>query len=102
MAKPKEDENDIHALDLPQLYTKPAAPVLLSTLHVLALAVPSWDSSVVGEDHAHSINPAGLPSYLTSIIASPLSWIDDENEREEIWQTASKRLTERSGRNGEH
>lgn len=44
------------------------------------------------------INEHGIPNYLTSIIASSLQWIDDEGIREEIWEAASARLAERSGR----
>lgn len=46
------------------------------------------------------INEEGIPKYLTSIIASRLSWVDDENVREHIWELASVRLSERSGRTG--
>jgi predicted nicotinamide N-methyase len=37
---------------------------------------------------------------LTSIVANELRWIKDEAEREEIWDQASLRLAERSGRAG--
>ena len=42
----------------------------------------------------------GLPRYLTGIISSPLSWIEDEQTQVDIWEAASKRLSERSGRTG--
>lgn len=41
----------------------------------------------------------GLPRYLTAIVGSSLSWIE-EQFREDIWELASKRLSERAGRNG--
>ena len=47
---------------------------------------------------SRSIDPDGVASYLTRIISSPLNWIDDEADKEAIWETASKRLSERSGR----
>lgn len=39
-----------------------------------------------------------MPRYLTSIISSPLGWIPDDDQKEQIWDVASKRLSERSGR----
>ncbi|KAK5001298.1 hypothetical protein LTR28_012827, partial [Elasticomyces elasticus] len=42
----------------------------------------------------------GVPAYLTKIISSPLAWIENDEDREEIWETASVRLSERSGRSG--
>ena len=47
---------------------------------------------------SRSIDPDGVASYLTRIISSPLNWIEDEADKEAIWETASKRLSERSGR----
>ncbi|KAF2091285.1 VPS28-domain-containing protein [Saccharata proteae CBS 121410] len=44
------------------------------------------------------INPEGLTAYLTRIISSPLAWIPDDFVKEEIWEAASVRLSERSGR----
>ena len=44
------------------------------------------------------INTEGLPGYLTSIISSPLNWIKDDAEKEQIWEATSQRLSERSGR----
>lgn len=41
-----------------------------------------------------------MPRYLTSIIASPLAWIEDDEEKERVWEVASQRLSERSGRTG--
>jgi len=35
---------------------------------------------------------------LTKIISSPLAWIDDDDEKEQVWEAASQRLSERSGR----
>ncbi|OHE97427.1 hypothetical protein CORC01_07209 [Colletotrichum orchidophilum] len=36
--------------------------------------------------------------YLSSIIKSGLSWIEDDDEKEKIWSEASRRMTERCGR----
>ncbi|KAI9759309.1 MAG: hypothetical protein M4579_002438 [Chaenotheca gracillima] len=98
MADSEDEHGVLHVLDLPQLYTKPSASAILSALKLIATDVPSWDTSTPSKTHAQSVNPAGLPAYLTGFIASSLSWIEDTNEREQIWDLASKRLTERSGR----
>lgn len=83
-------------LDLPQLYTRPSAAELTSTLELLTLKPPSWDQ----EQGRTQINEDGVPKYLTAIVASRLGWIAKE-EREAVWESASKRLCERSGRTGE-
>jgi Lysine methyltransferase len=44
------------------------------------------------------IEPTGVPGFLTSIVSSSLSWIEDEEAKEQIWTAASARLSERSGR----
>jgi hypothetical protein len=94
----------MRVLDLPQLYTKPPANRLLETLSSLKLAIPSWD---VGQPtQISTASPNGpwdsreLSTYLTSIIASQLPWIGSDELREEIWEQASARLGERSGRSG--
>ncbi|KAF2767018.1 hypothetical protein EJ03DRAFT_163252 [Teratosphaeria nubilosa] len=97
-------------LDLPQLYTQPSAKTLLATLQDLSSAPPSWDTTPRrGNPRAVSgastplrkrrkIRSEGVPAYLTKIISSPLAWIEDDAEKERIWETASVRLSERSGR----
>lgn len=89
---PADRECSVH--DLPQLYTRPLADELLSTLHSLALTPTTF-----ADDSAKPVNisSTGLPRYLTQIVSSPLSWLD-EASRESIWELASTRLAERSGR----
>jgi D-xylulose reductase len=98
------------ALDFPQLYTKPSAEALLETLALLTTAPPSWESRnaakeaeggntlATSEVRAVQVNPEGVTRYLTSIVGSGLQWIEDEDIREQIWDQASARLSERSGR----
>ncbi|KAK4694732.1 hypothetical protein P7C71_g2897, partial [Lecanoromycetidae sp. Uapishka_2] len=102
-------------MDLPQLYTKPTAEALLSALSSLAIAPSSFkvyhgndsepqivgDASLDDDDmlsDASSINEDRFPSYLTQIVSNPLAWIETDLTREKIWEAASKRLSERSGR----
>lgn len=88
-------------LDLPQLYTQPSAADLITTLERLAIEPASWDLKArLNDGEAQAvIDEAGIPNYLTGIVSSQLSWINDER-REEIWEAASRRLSERSGRTG--
>lgn len=99
-------------LDLPQLYTRPSAETILETLELLTLAPQSWDvdkdaNTKLGHpEHreqnarrkAVQVNPEGVTRYLTSIVSNPLKWIHDDEIKEEIWNQASLRLSERSGR----
>lgn len=97
-------------MDLPQLYTKPSAAVLLSALSSLAIPPSSFgvrhrddsEEPVIHEDDilsdAPSISEDGLPSYLTQIVSNPLAWILSDTIKEEIWEAASRRISERSGR----
>lgn len=98
-------------LDLPQLYTKPSAEALLDTLAQLTTAPPSWDRQgqpAANNEEAHhvretdetaiQIDPEGVTRYLTSVVSNSLAWIQDDATREDIWNQASVRLSERSGR----
>ncbi|KAL5373603.1 hypothetical protein DPSP01_012602 [Paraphaeosphaeria sporulosa] len=102
----------LSVLDLPQLYTKPSADAILETLVLLTSAPPSWDyqsdhaadhdsgldTTKDNEPRAVQIDPEGVTRYLTSIVSNSLQWIQDEGVKEEIWNQASLRLSERSGR----
>ncbi|KAF3041696.1 hypothetical protein E8E12_005346 [Didymella heteroderae] len=102
----------LDVLDLPQLYTKPSATTLLETLELLTLTPQSWDvdkdaNTELGHPahteqqarrRAVQVNPEGVTRYLTSIVSNPLKWIHDDEAKEEIWNQASSRLSERSGR----
>lgn len=104
--------------DLPQIHTRPAPQILLETLSLLTSQPPSWEASDTEEVETLAnalskrrrrssafrppparVDEAGLTRYLTNIIGSDLRWIDDDAIKEEIWEQASLRLSERSGRN---
>ncbi|KAA8612441.1 Methyltransf-16 domain containing protein [Pyrenophora tritici-repentis] len=92
----------LDVLDLPQIYSKPSANALLDTLKLLTTAPPSWDqvnkTDKSDENAPVQVNPEGVTRYLTSIVSSDLRWIEDEETKERIWDQASARLSERSGR----
>jgi predicted nicotinamide N-methyase len=85
-------------LDFPQLYSKPSAEDLFSILSKLVLQPPSWEATNTAQNSQASDN--GVARYLTGIISSSLSWIENDDDKEKIWQTAAQRLSERSGRSG--
>ncbi|CAL8583544.1 Protein-lysine N-methyltransferase rrg1 [Xanthoria parietina] len=94
MASRRSDNKFSSVHDLPQLYTRPSSASLLSTLGRLKVQPAAWGDIAA----ASQLDEANLPRYLTSIIASSLAWIEEESVREEIWEAASSRLSERSGR----
>ena len=79
---------------------------------MLASAPPSWDVHAhtdtadervhdpkqSGKASAVQVDPEGVARYLTSIVSNSLRWIQDDETKEEIWNQASLRLSERSGR----
>ncbi|OLN84382.1 Protein-lysine N-methyltransferase EFM2-like protein 1 [Colletotrichum chlorophyti] len=93
--------------DFPQMWQKPSSDDLLSTLKQLELSPPVWShkrrrSEIVDELVQEHENTAyfrrEVSMYLTSVVKSSLSWIEDDDEKEAIWEQASRRLTERCGR----
>ncbi|KAK4963111.1 Protein-lysine N-methyltransferase rrg1 [Elasticomyces elasticus] len=104
------DDELLDVLDLPQLYTHPSAQILLSTLDDLTSQPSSWEAtprtptprSLSGAStplrRRRKVRSEGVPHYLTKIIASPLAWIEDDGEKERIWESAAQRMSERSGR----
>ena len=83
--------------DLPQLYQKPSASALLETLDLLSFTLSSLSAS--NNVSRTRVSEEGVPRYLTLIVSSNLSWIDDQDSKDSIWSAASARLSERSGRN---
>lgn len=86
-------------LDLPQIYEKPSGTDLLKALALLTVQ-PRTFGTAADAVKGPAVQPAGVTRYLTSIISSPLSWLDTEELREAVWDTAAARLSERSGRTG--
>ena len=84
-------------LDLPQLYAKPSGEDLLKALSSLRIGPLSFSQS---HEEALVLPSGNVTHYLTSIIASKLLWINDEAVRENVWDEASTRLSERAGRTG--
>lgn len=87
--------------DLPQIYQKPSPEALVQVLETLAQQPPSFSLSSAGglKPASAQFDHHGVPRYLTSVVSSSLDWIKDDELKERIWDLASIRLSERSGRN---
>lgn len=96
----------VSAFDLPQMWQKPAAADLLEALESLRVDPPVWNlkvsrSEILREQDTTVQHRREIAGYLSTIIKSSLAWMDDEEDREAVWNEASRRLTERCGRSGE-
>lgn len=90
------DSSLMTVFELPQLHNKPSASTILSTLRQLIIVPSSFNGEPLKAPL--NIDENGLTAYLTRFIASPLTWIASDTEKEVIWEAASQRLSERSGR----
>ncbi|KAK6074158.1 hypothetical protein SCUP515_06548 [Seiridium cupressi] len=100
-----EGGNHISPLDFPQVWQRPPYDDLIACLKKLYVQPPIWNPStskrVILEDHENNARfRKEVATYLASIIKSDLRWIDDDEEKEAIWDEASRRLSERCGRAG--
>ena len=84
--------------DLPQLYQRPDTVSLLKALNLLQVQPRSFDNN--NQQRRTRVHPEGVAEYLTRIVGSSLTWLDSDDDRESVWQLASQRLAERSGRSG--
>lgn len=94
----------ISPLDLPQVYEKPSYEALLTTLNGLHVQPPVWNHDqktadiLIEQESLATQRKAEATRYISSIISSPLSWIQDDDQKEILWNLASKRMSERCGR----
>ncbi|KAI8957995.1 putative methyltransferase-domain-containing protein [Daldinia sp. FL1419] len=91
--------------DFPQTWQKPSSGELLAALKQLQIEPPIWNPGTsrkvileTCQNTAQSRREAA--AYLSSVIKSSLAWIEDEDEKEAVWDEASRRLAERCGRAG--
>ncbi|KAL2180244.1 putative methyltransferase-domain-containing protein [Thermothelomyces heterothallicus CBS 202.75] len=89
--------------ELPRLWQKPAYEVLLETLKKLRVEPRVWSlqdsrADILKEQAATAYDRREVVAFLSSIIKSGLPWLDSDDEREVIWEEASKRMSERCGR----
>ncbi|KAI6370237.1 hypothetical protein MCOR25_004231 [Pyricularia grisea] len=95
--------------DFPQMWQKPAFEDILECLLSLRVEPPIWkwnskpaaarlqDNQKQTQDLSESTRQA-IARYLSSVISSPLSWLEDDEQRDALWTEAGRRLSERCGR----
>ncbi|GCB26283.1 protein-lysine N-methyltransferase EFM2 [Aspergillus awamori] len=93
-----DPDEPLHVFDLPQIHTKPSGTELIQALDLLTVKPRSFGPVAHVATKGRTVQPAGVTRYLTSIIASPLAWLDTDELREAVWDAAAARLSERSGR----
>ncbi|KAI4870205.1 putative methyltransferase-domain-containing protein [Hypoxylon rubiginosum] len=91
--------------DFPQVWQKPSSEELLASLKRLQVEPPIWSPGtprkVIQETYRNAAQfRLEVAAYLSSIIKSNLGWIQDDDEKEALWEEASRRLSERCGRAG--
>lgn len=90
--------------DLPQTWERPSHAALMAALATLELRPPVWNHRaakadiVATQESLREQHKAAAARYLGTIIRSPLSWLADDDERDEVWSAASRRMAERCGR----
>lgn len=89
--------------DFPQIWQKPSRDSLMGCLESLRVLPPIWNfriprSEIIRSQDSTVQARRVVAGYLSNIIKSNLEWIADDDQREEIWNLASKRLSERCGR----
>ncbi|KAL2271072.1 hypothetical protein VTJ83DRAFT_443 [Remersonia thermophila] len=96
--------------ELPHLWQKPSYGELLACLEKLRVQLRVWNlrhgsSARTAREReqqqaasASKYDRREVISFLSSLISSPLAWLDSDEEREAIWDQASKRMAERCGR----
>ncbi|KAI1435558.1 putative methyltransferase-domain-containing protein [Xylaria sp. CBS 124048] len=90
--------------DFPQVWQKPSFEELLACLKQLHVDPPVWNSkaskqSVRGKSESARYR-RGVVSYLCSIVSNGLRWINDDDQKEILWEEASRCLAQRCGRAG--
>ncbi|KAI1749659.1 putative methyltransferase-domain-containing protein [Xylaria castorea] len=93
---------DLDPEDFPQLWQRPSFEDLLACLNELHLEPRAWTSAAprktLRENTARYRR--AVISYLASIVSNGLRWLEDDEQREAIWDEASRCLSQRCGRAG--
>ncbi|KAI3322708.1 putative methyltransferase-domain-containing protein [Xylariaceae sp. AK1471] len=98
-------ETCVSPADFPQVWERPSFEELLSCLKQLHIRPPIWNTTTskkaIQENQENTArNRRKVASYLSSIASSNLRWIEDDGQKEIIWDEASRCLSERCGRAG--
>ncbi|KAI1821274.1 putative methyltransferase-domain-containing protein [Xylaria intraflava] len=90
--------------DFPQVWQRPSYEDLLACLKQLHVEPPIWNSITSGKPAQGKSENARyrreVASYLCSIVSNGLGWINSDDQREALWEEASRCLAQRCGRAG--
>jgi hypothetical protein len=100
----------IISMDLPNIRKKPSYDAILSALQALKVQPNSW-SKLFDAEKPSASDQAVVQRFLMSIIASDLEWLQEtpgfdgdvlaaQEQRETLFDLASRRIAERCGRSG--
>lgn len=94
--------------DLPQMWQQPSYDHLLAALASLELGPSIWshrgrgrrgDTRTNQEQSSLAVLQSSAETrYVASVIKSPLAWLATDDQREDIWAAAGRRMSERCGR----
>ncbi|KAI2638500.1 putative methyltransferase-domain-containing protein [Xylaria nigripes] len=87
----------------PQIWQRPSFEDLLACLKQLHAEPPVWNpksKKVILEKPKITRYRDEVFSYLCSIVSNSLRWLDNDDQREIIWEEASRCLAQRCGRAG--
>jgi len=92
-------------LDFPQVWQRPTYTELLACLQNLRYEPPVWGHSTsrrtMINDHQQSAQfQREVAGYLSALVKSGFSWISEDDERDVLYEQASRRISERCGRAG--
>ncbi|KAI0452677.1 putative methyltransferase-domain-containing protein [Xylaria acuta] len=96
---------DLDPEDFPQLWKRPSFEDLLACLNELHIEPRAWTSAAprktLQENRENTARyRRAVISYLASIVSNALGWLKDDEQREVIWDEASRCLSQRCGRAG--
>ncbi|TGJ87569.1 hypothetical protein E0Z10_g1192 [Xylaria hypoxylon] len=96
---------DISPEDFPQVWQRPSFEDFLACLKQLHIEPSIWCSGeprkTLQENRENTARSRReVISYLGSIVSNALQWIKDDDQKEAIWEEASRCLSQRCGRAG--
>ncbi|KAI0976661.1 putative methyltransferase-domain-containing protein [Xylaria arbuscula] len=96
---------DISPLDFPQVWQRPSFEDLLACLKQLHIEPPAWGAGASKKTLQETKEKIArdrreVTSYLANIVSNSLEWLHDDDQREAIWDEASRCLSQRCGRAG--
>ncbi|KAI1179094.1 putative methyltransferase-domain-containing protein [Nemania sp. FL0916] len=97
---------DVSPHDFPQVWQRPSFGELLTCLKQLHIEPPIWNAAalrggaLLEDQETTARSRRDVIAYLASIVSNSLQWIEDDDQKEAIWEEASRCLSQRCGRAG--